>query len=181
MASVRSYRTPAGATRFVARVRLKGLAPISQSFDTRKEAADWGQEQGEPETAGPGEDLVAEVGGQHEKSGMGDIQDPHHAKDDIEARRDKKKHHAESDAVNRLSHVHRSRYVHEKVLSDKNSRTAHNYPPFLFMRRAAAKLIIYSPHSFLPAQRSSFVSIQGKTFSAGILQVGPVEAASLYQ
>ena len=45
MASIRSYRTPSGATRFIARVRLKGLTEISQSFDTRKEAGAWSQEQ----------------------------------------------------------------------------------------------------------------------------------------
>lgn len=43
MASYRSYRTPTGPTRYVARIRLKGLAEISQTFDTRKEAEEWAE------------------------------------------------------------------------------------------------------------------------------------------
>lgn len=45
MASIRSYRTPAGATRYIARVRLKGLGEVSQAFDTRKAASHWAQDQ----------------------------------------------------------------------------------------------------------------------------------------
>lgn len=43
MASYRSYRTPSGSTRYVARIRLKGLAEVSQSFDSKKEASEWAE------------------------------------------------------------------------------------------------------------------------------------------
>lgn len=41
MASIQSYRTPTGETRFIARIRLKGLRPIAKAFDSRREAKDW--------------------------------------------------------------------------------------------------------------------------------------------
>ncbi len=41
MANIRSYRTPSGETRFVARIRLKGLAEVSRSFDRKADARAW--------------------------------------------------------------------------------------------------------------------------------------------
>lgn len=41
MANIRSYRTPAGATRFLARIRLKGLSPVAKSFDSKSAAKEW--------------------------------------------------------------------------------------------------------------------------------------------
>jgi integrase len=40
VASISSYRTPSG-TRFIARIRLKGLSEISRTFDTRRHAREW--------------------------------------------------------------------------------------------------------------------------------------------
>jgi integrase len=41
VASIQSYRTPSGTTRFLARIRLKGLGPVTKAFDTKREAKEW--------------------------------------------------------------------------------------------------------------------------------------------
>jgi len=41
VASVQSYRTSSGTTRFLARIRLKGLGPITKTFDTKRDAKEW--------------------------------------------------------------------------------------------------------------------------------------------
>ena len=41
MANIQSYRTPHGGTRFLARIRLKGLSSVTKAFDTRREAKEW--------------------------------------------------------------------------------------------------------------------------------------------
>ncbi len=43
MANIQSYRTLSGTTRFLARIRLKGLRPVAKSFDSRKEAKTWAE------------------------------------------------------------------------------------------------------------------------------------------
>ena len=85
---------------------------ISFHHEPHESRGDRREEQRQPEASGPGHELIAEVGGQHEKCGMGDVQDPHHAKDQGQAGRHQKEHHSVGESVYALSHIHRGCRIH---------------------------------------------------------------------
>ncbi len=81
---------------------------------------DRGQEQGQPEIAGPNHNLVGKVSGKHKETGMGHVKNVHHADDQGDAGCNQEKKHPIHDSMYSLGHIHGSSWIHLADLSKKN-------------------------------------------------------------
>jgi hypothetical protein len=91
--------------------------PEEKSFhqNSKKGGGHRRQEQGRPEISSKGQKLVAEIGGKQEESGMGEVQNVHHAENHGKAGGHQEKDHPIGKPVYSLGDVHGSGRVHQSI------------------------------------------------------------------